>query len=154
MSKFGKGKKKKDPAISTAALPDIVFMLLFFFMVTTVFKERDSLLAVKKPEASEITKLDRQAKQIYYWIGKPVNPKYGSDFRVQIDDAIVPDYGSIRVYLKDRRSGDLSEYWDSKVINNFKIDEKVNMRIVKKVQDELREEDALKVAYSAKQKNR
>ena len=42
MSKFSKGKKKKDPAISTAALPDIVFMLLFFFMVTTVFKEKES----------------------------------------------------------------------------------------------------------------
>ena len=42
MSKFSKGKKKKDPGISTAALPDIVFMLLFFFMVTTVFKEKES----------------------------------------------------------------------------------------------------------------
>ena len=42
MSKFSKGKKRKDPAISTAALPDIVFMLLFFFMVTTVFKEKES----------------------------------------------------------------------------------------------------------------
>lgn len=154
MSKFSKGKKRKDPAISTAALPDIVFMLLFFFMVTTVFKERDSKLMVKKPEASEVTKLDRTSKQIYYWIGKPINAKYGTDFRVQIDDAIVPDYGAIRTYLKDRRSGDLSEYWDEKVINNFKIDEEVNMRIVKKVQDELREEEALKVAYSAKQKQR
>ena len=40
MSKFSKGKKRKDPAISTAALPDIVFMLLFFFMVTTVMRRK------------------------------------------------------------------------------------------------------------------
>lgn len=153
MSKFAKGKKRKEPAINTAALPDIVFMLLFFFMVTTVFKEKDSKLSVKQPEATEITKLDRTAKQIYYWIGKPVNPQYGTDFRVQVDDAIVPDYYAIRGYLKGRRGGDLSEEW-GKVINNFKIDEQVNMRIVKKVQDELREEDALKVAYSAKQVKR
>ena len=59
--------------------------------------------------------------------------------------------GAIRAYLIERRGGDLSEVWD-KVINNFKIDEKVNMRIVKNVQEELRNEDALKVAYTLKDK--
>ena len=39
MSKFRKGGKKSMAAISTASLPDIVFMLLFFFMVTTVMRE-------------------------------------------------------------------------------------------------------------------
>ena len=55
MSKFSKGKKRKDPAISTAALPDIVFMLLFFFMVTTVFKEKES-------NKLEIDKIERDNK--------------------------------------------------------------------------------------------
>ncbi|MFM8960001.1 MAG: ExbD/TolR family protein, partial [Bacteroidota bacterium] len=36
-----KKKEKPTPAISTASLPDIVFMLLFFFMVTTVMRETD-----------------------------------------------------------------------------------------------------------------
>jgi len=148
MSKFSKNKKKPQPAISTASLPDIVFMLLFFFMVTTVFKEQDSKLSVTKPKATEITELDRQSKQIYFWIGKPTNPQYGTDFRVQLDDALVPNMSAIGSYLKERRATDLSEVWDE-VINNFKVDQKVNMRVVRNVQEELRNEDALKVAYSA-----
>ena len=59
MSKFSKGKKRKDPAISTASLPDIVFMLLFFFMVTSVSKEKESTLTVNKPTAEAVTKLDK-----------------------------------------------------------------------------------------------
>lgn len=151
MSKFSKGKKKSQPAISTASLPDIVFMLLFFFIVTTIFKEKDTQVVVKAPIATEITKLDRRTDQIYYWIGKPSNKNYGTGYRVQVDDALAPDMGAIRAYLIERRGGDLSEVWD-KVINNFKIDEKVNMRIVKNVQEELRNEDALKVAYTLKDK--
>lgn len=151
MSKFSKGKTKSQPAISTASLPDIVFMLLFFFIVTTIFKEKDTKVKVTAPLASEITKLDRRTDQIYYWIGKPSNKNYGTGYRVQVDDALAPDMGAIRAYLTERRGGDLSEVWD-KVINNFKIDEKVNMRIVKNVQEELRNEDALKVAYTLESK--
>ena len=39
MAKFKKGGKRETPAISTASLPDIVFMLLFFFMVSTTMRE-------------------------------------------------------------------------------------------------------------------
>ena len=150
MSKFNKGKKKKGPAISTAALPDIVFMLLFFFMVTTVFKEKDSMLILETPKATEQTELDRNAKQIYYWIGIPKNKNKGTSYRTQVDDAIVNNYYEIRTYLHQRRITDLAGEWD-KVINNFKIDEKVNMRTVRKVQDQLREENTLRVAYSVGQ---
>ena len=151
MSKFSKGKKKSQPAISTASLPDIVFMLLFFFIVTTIFKERDTMVVVKAPVATEITKLDRRADQIYYWIGKPANVNRGTGYRVQVDDALAPDMSAIRLYLAERKGGDLSEVWLD-VRHNFKIDEKVNMRIVKNVQEELRNEDALKVAYTLKDK--
>lgn len=39
MAKFKKDGKRETPAISTASLPDIVFMLLFFFMVSTTMRE-------------------------------------------------------------------------------------------------------------------
>ena len=63
MSKFKK-KTNKQPAISTASLPDIVFVLLFFFMVTTVMREVDLLVEVTTPNATEITKL----KNAYFGI--------------------------------------------------------------------------------------
>ena len=59
MSKFNKGKKKDSPGISTASLPDIVFMLLFFFMVTTVMREVDLKVKLETPEATEIEKIEK-----------------------------------------------------------------------------------------------
>ena len=58
MSKFKKDGKKNTPAVSTASLPDIVFMLLFFFMVTTVMREVDLKIKLSQPEATEIEKLE------------------------------------------------------------------------------------------------
>jgi biopolymer transport protein ExbD len=60
MSKFKKKKNGEQPAINTASLPDIVFMLLFFFMVATVM--RDNTLMVKNtlPAADQIQKLDKK----------------------------------------------------------------------------------------------
>ena len=70
MSKFKKKKGGDLPAISTASLPDIVFMLLFFFMVATVM--RDSTLMVKNqlPAADQIQKLDKKDRVMYIYAGE------------------------------------------------------------------------------------
>ena len=67
-------KKKKDkglPAVNTSALPDIVFMLLFFFMVATVMREVDLKVSVNKPQATEIQKLERKSLVTYIYAGSP-----------------------------------------------------------------------------------
>ena len=60
MSKFKKGEGKGMPAISTASLPDIVFMLLFFFMVTTVMREETLKVKNHLPEATEVKKMEKK----------------------------------------------------------------------------------------------
>ena len=89
MSKFKKKKTGDLPAISTASLPDIVFMLLFFFMVATVM--RDSTLMVKNilPAADQIQKLDKKDRVMYIYAGKPssrYSDKYGTQARIQLND--------------------------------------------------------------------
>ena len=71
MSKFSKKKDGELPAVSTASLPDIVFMLLFFFMTVTVMK--DSSLKVDNilPNANEIKKLEKKDRIIYIYAGAP-----------------------------------------------------------------------------------
>lgn len=150
MSKFSKNKKRKGPAISTASLPDIVFMLLFFFMVTSVSKEKESELRIEKPSAQAVTKLDKTKTIFNYFIGIPKNPKYGRNHRVQLDDALVSNMSEIANYLSDKKQ-EYKEIWNKEVFNNFKVDKKSEMRIVKGVQDELRSQDALKVIYSVTQ---
>ena len=119
MSKFSKGKKRKDPAISTAALPDIVFMLLFFFMVTTVFKEKESKrLEIDKVSIKETIDLEKNVKAAYYWIGK-VPGEYTAKgeplYKTQLDDDLVNDNSEIRKYLnKLRKNPEFAQVWDSK----------------------------------------
>lgn len=87
MSKFKKNKSGEQPAISTASLPDIVFMLLFFFMVTTVMREQDLLVKVSPPEATEAEKIDRKDLVSYIYIGSPIEKlkaTYGSAPRIQL----------------------------------------------------------------------
>lgn len=155
MSKFSKGKKRKDPAISTAALPDIVFMLLFFFMVTTKAKKDLSYVILKEPAAFETVELRKNDKSIYYCIGKPKNPGLGDTYRVWVDDALVESQGQITSYLYElKQVPEFSEKWYSEVINLFKVDQKAPMGLVREVQEELRDPsvEALRVQYSVKEK--
>ena len=89
MSKFGK-KKKETPALSTASLPDIVFMLLFFFMVTTVMRESDLQIDTPKlPSAVEVKKLEHKSLVTTIYIGKAKQSKYGKEFNsIQLNDKI------------------------------------------------------------------
>ena len=71
MSKFSKKRGKADPEVSTASLPDIIFMLLFFFMVVTVLRDAELKVKVITPYASELTKLEEKSLVNYLYIGKP-----------------------------------------------------------------------------------
>lgn len=153
MSKFSKGKKRKEPAISTASLPDIVFMLLFFFMVTAKFKTTEALVEVKQPSAFTTEVLNKNDKSIMYWIGKPKNPALGDTYRVQLDDQMIDNVNQIGPYLIDLRSKDeFSENWYD-LINYFQVDKEAPMGLVRDVQEQLRDPvvDALKVQYAVKQ---
>lgn len=153
MSKFSKGKKRKEPAISTASLPDIVFMLLFFFMVTAKFKTTESMVEVRQPSAFTTETLDKNDKSILYWIGKPKSTSLGDAYRVQLDDQLIDNIGQIGPYLVDLRSKDeYAENWYD-LINYFQVDKEAPMGLVRDVQEELRDPvvDALKVQYAVKQ---
>ena len=111
MSKF---KKKKDgdlPAISTASLPDIVFMLLFFFMVATVMRDNTLMVTNTLPAADQIKKLDKKDRVIYIYAGKPsarYQDKYGDQPRIQLNDkfAVVGDVGA---YILSERASKREE---------------------------------------------
>jgi len=89
MSKFKK-KKKGMPAVNTASLPDIVFMLLFFFMVTTTMRETSlQIEAPRLPSATEIKKLEHKSLVSTIYVGKAKDEKYGTAYnRIQLNDKI------------------------------------------------------------------
>ena len=71
MSKFNKKKKGELPAVNTASLPDIVFMLLFFFMVATVMRDNELKIKNELPAADQVEKLDKKDLVMYIYLGKP-----------------------------------------------------------------------------------
>lgn len=151
MSKFTKGGKKGMPAISTSSLPDIVFMLLFFFMVTTQMRETENKVSVKLPEASESVKLERKDLTSYINIGSPVRhlqAQYGTDARIQLNDSF-KTVDDIRDFVAAERDSK-SEADRSMMTISIRADENVRMGIVTDVKQELRRCSALKIMYASR----
>ena len=149
MSKFKKKKSGDQPAISTAALPDIVFMLLFFFMVTTVMREVTLKVKVLTPKATEVNKLERKSLVSYIYIGKPVDRlqgQFGTAERIQLNDAFATKKDIIQFVEAEREQTNPAEV--PLMTFSMKVDKEAEMGIVTDVKQELRKANALKINYS------
>ena len=105
MAKFQRSDKGGVPGISTASLPDIVFMLLFFFMVVTVMRESTLMVKSKAPEATEVKKLEKKSTVSYIYIGEPRpawQKMYGMEPRIQLNDAF-KTVDDIREFVSSER---------------------------------------------------
>ena len=151
MSRFKKNGKKKMGAISTASLPDIVFMLLFFFMVTTVMRETTLFVSVVTPKATEIKKLEKKSLVSYIYIGEPIKrlqASYGTSSRIQLNDAFATVDEIQEFIAAEREARDEKEI--PYMTASIKADESVKMGIVTDVKQELRKSNALKINYSTR----
>lgn len=151
MAKFSRKGKGDMPAINTSSLPDVVFMLLFFFMATTSLREMDKLVQVKLPEASEIVKLERKDLAAYINVGEPTLEKqaeFGSDTRIQLNDSF-KSVDDIRDFIAAERES-MSEADRQFMTVTIKADENVRMGIITDIKQELRRCSALKIMYSAR----
>ena len=150
MGKFKK-KVKTGESIPTSALPDIIFMLLFFFMVTTVLRDQDILVDQKLPQATQLQKLQKKTLISYIYIGKPKNTGlYGSEPRVQANDVLVnaPD---IMQWVNQERDK-LAEADRGLITISMKVDKEVKMGPISDIQTELRNADARRVLYASTNK--
>ena len=153
MAKFLKKGGKETPGISTASLPDIVFMILMFFMVSTSMRQTDRMVNVKLPEASEVTKLERKDLSSYIYIGSPTSQyqgQFGTDSRIQLNDSF-KTVEDIRHFVAAEREA-LREADREFMTISLKIDEGTYMGIVTDVKQELRRCSALKIMYAARKK--
>jgi biopolymer transport protein ExbD len=153
MSKFSKGKKKSSPGINTASLPDIVFMLLFFFMVVTKLRDSELMVKVATPFATQLTKLEDKSLVNYLYIGRPVEKykaTYGTKPRLQLSDKFA-NINEIPIFL-ERLRVKIPEAQRTKITTSLRVDGQVTMGIVQDVKTELRKANQLKINYSAKKK--
>lgn len=151
MAKFKKKTGGESPGISTASLPDIVFMLLFFFMVTTVMREVTLMVENKKPKATEIKKLERKSLVTYIYVGKPKAryiPQVGSEPRIQLNDAFarIKDVQNHVITARE----EINEAERPLMTVSIKADKDVEMGIISDIKQELRKANTLKINYSTR----
>jgi biopolymer transport protein ExbD len=147
MSKFTKKKSSEVPAVNTASLPDIVFMLLFFFMVVTVLRDNNLLVKNELPKADQVEKLKKD-RSVYIYAGKPsarYQDKYGTEGKIQIGDKYT-DVTNIKFALTELRAKLRPELQD-KVMVALKVDKETNTGLVSDIKQELRELNMLKLIY-------
>lgn len=148
MSKFRKNKKGL-PAISTASLPDIVFMLLFFFMVSTTMRETD--LLIKKPllpSANEVKKLEHKSLVSTIYIGKAKDSKYGAGDKIQLNDKL-STVKDVRAFIYSERAKHNEDEVPYMTVS-IKADINSYVGTITDIKAELREINALKVSYSSR----
>jgi biopolymer transport protein ExbD len=156
MSKFRRKSKKGAQSINTASLPDIVFMLLFFFMVSTVMRETQLQVRVTVPFATEVKKIEKKSLVSYIYIGKPVTrliELYGTEPMIQLNDKLINEEGVPSEPVKDFvlfEREKIDEVDRNKMTVSLRIDSDINMGKVSDVKQALRFANALKINYSAK----
>ena len=150
MAQIRKGRKKEVPGVNTSSLPDIVFMLLFFFMATTTMKEVTYKVDVKVPEATELQKLEKKSLTRYIYVGTPMKEyqkMYGKESRVQLDDAFA-EVDEIEMFIENERNA-MKESDQGLLTVSIKADKETKMGIITDIKQALRRAQALKINYAA-----
>jgi biopolymer transport protein ExbD len=146
MGHFKKKSAKTSQDVPTSAMPDVVFMLLIFFMVTTVLREVTLQVQIDFTQAQNIEKIEQKRLISYIYVGpeKLSGNKLGAT-KIQIDDSIIEDVTAVRKLMYDKFKE------EPKLIVSLRVHDETEFGIVSKIQEELREAGTLRINYSTKQ---
>ena len=153
MAKIRRSDKREMPALNTSSLPDIIFMLLFFFMSVTSMKEVTYKVTIQNPQATELTKLEKKSLVRYIYVGTPTaefRKQYGAETRIQLDDAFA-DAKEIGDFIINERSS-MKEQDQGLMTVSIKADKETKMNVITDIKQELRRSYALRISYSATQR--
>ena len=130
---FEKRRANANQEIPTASMPDIIFMLLLFFMVTTTLREVDVLVKFRLPEAKAIEKIENKRLISYIWVG--------NNGKIQINDSLVK-LGDVEPVMYEKRQS------LPNVIVSLRVDRGADMGLVTDIQQELGKAYCLRLNYS------
>ncbi len=136
MGKFNKTGKREMPALNTSSLPDLIFTLLFFFMIVTTMREVTLKVEFKVPQATELEKPTAEFRK-----------KLGNESRIQLNDSYA-EVAEIQDYIIGERAS-MKEEDQPQMTVSLKVDQDTKMGIVTDIKEALRKAYALKLNYSA-----
>jgi biopolymer transport protein ExbD len=152
MGRFRKKGKKEVPAISTGSLSDLVFILLFFFMIISTMRESTLLVKVVTPRATEVHKIERKSLVSNIYIGPPINyHALGTEPRIQLNDQLAEVNEIAAFILAEREARNEADV--PFLTTSLRVDRAVRMRVVTQVKQELRSVGAFRLNYSTSKTN-
>ena len=154
MGKFNKSGKKGMPELNTSSLPDLIFTMLFFFMIVTTMREVTLKVLFQTPAATELEKLEKKSLVTFIYIGKPtqeLQAKMGAETRIQLNDRFAA-VSEVQDYIYQER--ELMNESDQPFMQvSIKADKDTKMGIITDVKQALRQSYALNISYSANSRN-
>ena len=141
MSRFRHQRKRDVPGLNLAALPDLIFTVLFFFMIVTHMREVTPRVRYEVPQGTELEKGGRKDGLVYIFIGKPVDGEgrvLSDETRIQLNDRYV---GVSEIAMSD----DARQH----MVVSIRADRDTEMGVISDVKQALRKAGALNINYSA-----
>lgn len=150
MSRFNKNGGREMPEMNTSSLPDLIFTILFFFMMVTSMREVTLMVKFDKPTGTQLEKLARKSSTSFIYIGRPTEAlrgQYGTGHRIQINDRYV-EAPEIHDFVYAERD-ELAEADKPFYTVSIKADHNTPMGIITDAKQVMRKAYVLKMMYSA-----
>ena len=149
MSMF-KRTRREIPGLNTSSLPDLIFTVLFFFMIVTHMRKVTLKVKYQIPQGTELTRLTKKTAVSYIYIGKPVTGTVQGNTVIQLNDKYATTTDIID-YIAAEKSR-MSPEDQQQMTVSIKADRSTKMGIISEVKQALRKSKALKISYSATEK--
>ena len=153
MGMFGNKGKREMPEVQTASLPDLVFSIMFFFMMITTMREVTLKVQFRPPQATELQKLEKKSMVTFVYVGKPLGEfqaTVGTEPRLQLNDKFA-EVSEVGNYIGQEKLS-MKEEDQPYMTVSIKADQDTNMGLITDLKQALRQAYALKISYSARQK--
>lgn len=141
--------------MNAAALPDLIFVVLFFFMVVTHMRKANVRVEYKEPQGTALTRLTKKSLTYYIYVGQPK----GKDGKakaaspvIQLNDRIVT-VADITYYLSEERRG-LTEEEQKQMTVSIKSDKDVPLQTIIDIKQALRSANTLNILYAATEEDK
>ncbi len=145
-----KRTRREIPGLNTSSLPDLIFTVLFFFMIVTHMRKVTLKVKYQVPQGTELTRLTKKTAVTYIYIGKPVTGTVQGNSVIQLNDKYATTTDIID-YIAAEKSR-MSPEDQQQMTVSIKADRSTKMGIISEVKQALRKSKALKISYSATEK--
>ena len=148
MAGFKKKESREMPEMNTSSLPDLIFTILFFFMIVTTMREVTLQVKLTVPQGTELEKLEKKSAVSYIYVGPPTDAlraQMGSSTRIQLNDRYA-EPREVMDFVAQERQGMANQ---AEQIISIKADSRTQMGIITDIKEVLRKSWALRINYSA-----